>query len=218
MPYTVSITVKGSSHENKRQMYLSLILLVVGDKCVERQRLRLHHPRQTQVLHIKPSTQRHQSYRCFSLDHAHLLAPVSCYMKRSYYALCCARLMRSEFFPGLGWLCPRALWEGELRDAWPRSDWDHWLRYTAIEYIGVWSGLHQHCLSHLFNRATRGSVGNSNKLSQASFLCVSFCLTFLLPMCVCVCDAAVRLSVTVDETVSTRKCPAPTIMGARAHS
>ncbi len=35
---------------------------------------------------------------------------------------------RTGFFPGLGWLLPRALWENELRSKWPRSHWDHWLR------------------------------------------------------------------------------------------
>ncbi len=35
---------------------------------------------------------------------------------------------RTDFFPGLGWLLPRALWENELRSKWPRSHWDHWLR------------------------------------------------------------------------------------------
>lgn len=38
------------------------------------------------------------------------------------------KLLRTQYFPGLGWLLPRALWLNELRDAWPRSHWDHWLR------------------------------------------------------------------------------------------
>ncbi len=37
------------------------------------------------------------------------------------------RLFRSEFFPGLGWLMTRTLWD-ELRDGWPLTHWDHWLR------------------------------------------------------------------------------------------
>ncbi len=38
-----------------------------------------------------------------------------------------ARLCRSDFFPGLGWYMPRALWD-ELRDIWPLQTWDDWIR------------------------------------------------------------------------------------------
>jgi hypothetical protein len=86
--------------------------------------------------------------------------------------------------------------------------------WTPIDHAGY---QHKHSLSHLFKSATVGSVNNSGQF-QSSFLCVSLCPTFFSPMCVCVCDAAVRLRFTVDETVSTRKCPAPTITGPRAHS
>ena len=37
-------------------------------------------------------------------------------------------LRRTSYFPGLGWLLPRAVWEGELAGAWPSSHWDHWMR------------------------------------------------------------------------------------------
>lgn len=36
-------------------------------------------------------------------------------------------LYRSDFFPGLGWLLTRKLWE-ELGDAWPKGFWDDWMR------------------------------------------------------------------------------------------
>lgn len=42
------------------------------------------------------------------------------------------RLMRTEFFPGLGWLLPRKLYKGELEKKWPNEHWDHWLRSTPI--------------------------------------------------------------------------------------
>ncbi|CAM9884505.1 unnamed protein product, partial [Sphacelaria rigidula] len=32
------------------------------------------------------------------------------------------------FFPGLGWLMTKELYQGELRQKWPNSHWDHWLR------------------------------------------------------------------------------------------
>lgn len=37
-------------------------------------------------------------------------------------------LYRTDFFPGLGWMLERSLWDGELRDNWPRAFWDDWLR------------------------------------------------------------------------------------------
>lgn len=43
--------------------------------------------------------------------------------------VCVCRLHRTEFFPGLGWLLPRELWEKELAASWPDEHWDHWLRY-----------------------------------------------------------------------------------------
>ena len=36
-------------------------------------------------------------------------------------------LYRSDFFPGLGWMLKRELWE-ELKPKWPRSFWDDWMR------------------------------------------------------------------------------------------
>eukprot|EP01042_Synura_sphagnicola_P020124 gene20124-25524_t len=37
-------------------------------------------------------------------------------------------LLRTEFFPGLGWLLPRKLYKEELERSWPEEHWDHWLR------------------------------------------------------------------------------------------
>ena len=37
-------------------------------------------------------------------------------------------LCRTGFFPGLGWLLPRALFEAELAPHWPAEHWDHWMR------------------------------------------------------------------------------------------
>ena len=41
-------------------------------------------------------------------------------------------LLRTEFFPGLGWLLPRKLYKGELESKWPTNHWDHWLRSLEI--------------------------------------------------------------------------------------
>jgi hypothetical protein len=37
-------------------------------------------------------------------------------------------LCRTGFFPGLGWLLTRQLWETELSQKWPSEHWDHWMR------------------------------------------------------------------------------------------
>jgi len=36
-------------------------------------------------------------------------------------------LYRADFFPGLGWMTTRAIWE-ELKPKWPKGYWDDWLR------------------------------------------------------------------------------------------
>jgi alpha-1,3-mannosyl-glycoprotein beta-1,2-N-acetylglucosaminyltransferase len=41
------------------------------------------------------------------------------------------RLFRSDFFPGLGWLMTRRLWDTELSTKWPTGYWDDWLRDPA---------------------------------------------------------------------------------------
>lgn len=41
-------------------------------------------------------------------------------------------LRRTEFFPGLGWLLPRALYKEELEHRWPSEHWDHWLRSEEV--------------------------------------------------------------------------------------
>ncbi|GKY92156.1 hypothetical protein MPSEU_000186900 [Mayamaea pseudoterrestris] len=41
------------------------------------------------------------------------------------------RILRSDFFPGLGWMMTRRLWENELDKKWPSGYWDDWLRLAA---------------------------------------------------------------------------------------
>jgi alpha-1,3-mannosyl-glycoprotein beta-1,2-N-acetylglucosaminyltransferase len=38
------------------------------------------------------------------------------------------RVLRSDFFPGLGWMMSRRLWDNELSLKWPTGYWDDWLR------------------------------------------------------------------------------------------
>jgi GNT-I family/Glycosyltransferase family 18 len=44
-------------------------------------------------------------------------------------------LRRTRYFPGLGWLLPRTLWESELANKWPPTHWDHWMRDPA-QHLG----------------------------------------------------------------------------------
>jgi len=39
-----------------------------------------------------------------------------------------SQVLRTDHFPGLGWLCTRELYIGELEDKWPDFVWDVWLR------------------------------------------------------------------------------------------
>jgi alpha-1,3-mannosyl-glycoprotein beta-1,2-N-acetylglucosaminyltransferase len=38
------------------------------------------------------------------------------------------RVLRSDFFPGLGWMMTSQLWTNELKLRWPSGYWDDWLR------------------------------------------------------------------------------------------
>jgi alpha-1,3-mannosyl-glycoprotein beta-1,2-N-acetylglucosaminyltransferase len=42
-----------------------------------------------------------------------------------------SRVVRSDFFPGLGWILTRKLWREELSKKWPSGYWDDWLREPA---------------------------------------------------------------------------------------
>ena len=42
-------------------------------------------------------------------------------------ASACRLQFRTSYFPGLGWMLRRELWE-ELAPRWPRDHWDHWMR------------------------------------------------------------------------------------------
>ncbi|KAG7365754.1 GNT-I family protein [Nitzschia inconspicua] len=41
------------------------------------------------------------------------------------------RLLRSDFFPGLGWMMTRSLWKDDLESKWPDGFWDDWMREPA---------------------------------------------------------------------------------------
>lgn len=75
-------------------------------------------------------------YEYFSATYALLLADPSLWCvsawndngKRNLVDMNHSELLyRSDFFPGLGWMITKDLWD-ELEPKWPRSYWDDWLR------------------------------------------------------------------------------------------
>ena len=48
-------------------------------------------------------------------------------------------LRRTGWFPGLGWLLPRKLWETELHPQWPDGHWDHWMRSDEVARGREWA-------------------------------------------------------------------------------
>lgn len=42
-----------------------------------------------------------------------------------------AALHRTDFFPGLGWMLTRTLWEQQLSASWPAAFWDDWMRLNS---------------------------------------------------------------------------------------
>lgn len=41
-----------------------------------------------------------------------------------------SKLYRTDFFPGLGWVLAKDLWQRELEHEWPDIFWDDWIRHT----------------------------------------------------------------------------------------
>ena len=77
-----------------------------------------------------------------------------------------SRVLRSDFFPGLGWMMTRHLWTNELQLKWPSGWWDDWLRDPAQR-----QGRHilRPEVSRTFHFGTQGGAsGNQfgSKLSQ----------------------------------------------------
>ena len=65
------------------------------------------------------------------LDDDPTLLAVSAYNDNGHKAQDPLRIVRSDFFPGLGWMMTRRLWTEELQAKWPNGYWDDWLREPA---------------------------------------------------------------------------------------
>ncbi|XP_073845135.1 alpha-1,3-mannosyl-glycoprotein 2-beta-N-acetylglucosaminyltransferase [Musca autumnalis] len=72
-------------------------------------------------------------------------------------------LYRTDFFPGLGWMLTRELWQ-ELSVKWPKSFWDDWIRHPEQRKNRV-------CIRPEISRTqTFGKVGVSNGLFFDKYL------------------------------------------------
>jgi alpha-1,3-mannosyl-glycoprotein beta-1,2-N-acetylglucosaminyltransferase len=65
------------------------------------------------------------------LDEDSSLFAVSAFNDNGHMVSDPKRLLRSDFFPGLGWMMTRSLWKNELESKWPLDYWDDWLREPA---------------------------------------------------------------------------------------
>lgn len=74
------------------------------------------------------------------------------------------KFFRSSYFPGLGWMLKRSMWE-ELSPIFPQDNWDHWMRATT-------TSRHRECISPWVSRNYNIGVGGatSNEEFYAQFL------------------------------------------------
>jgi alpha-1,3-mannosyl-glycoprotein beta-1,2-N-acetylglucosaminyltransferase len=84
-------------------------------------------------LHIAPDFFNYFAAMAPLLDHDATLLAVSAFNDNGLEGRVsdAGRVLRSDFFPGLGWMMPRHLWKDELSFKWPAGYWDDWLRAPA---------------------------------------------------------------------------------------
>lgn len=80
-----------------------------------------------------------------------------------------SRLMRTGYFPGLGWMISAELWR-ELGPKWPgapTTGWDHWMRLTS-------TSRGRECVAPEINRSRHASSRGTNVLDNKPFERFSF--------------------------------------------
>ena len=70
------------------------------------------------------------------------------------------KLFRTGFFPGLGWMLKRELWENELSKVFPRDQWDHFMRVHS-------TSKGRECVVPYLSR--NKNIGISGSTSNANF-------------------------------------------------
>ena len=74
------------------------------------------------------------------------------------------RLLRTDYFPGLGWMVPKHVW-AELRDTWPEAPttgWDHWMRLSS-------TSKGRECVAPEINRSRHASKRGTNVVDNKPF-------------------------------------------------
>jgi alpha-1,3-mannosyl-glycoprotein beta-1,2-N-acetylglucosaminyltransferase len=84
-------------------------------------------------LHVAPDFFDYFAATAPLLDHDSSLLAVSAFHDNGFAhnVRNASRILRSDFFPGLGWMMNRRLWVDELQSKWPGGYWDDWLREPA---------------------------------------------------------------------------------------
>ncbi|CAJ1930192.1 unnamed protein product [Cylindrotheca closterium] len=82
-------------------------------------------------LHIAPDFFGYMAETSKILDKDSTLFAVSAFNDNGHLVNNPERVLRSDFFPGLGWMMKRSLWKSELEAKWPEGYWDDWLREPA---------------------------------------------------------------------------------------
>jgi alpha-1,3-mannosyl-glycoprotein beta-1,2-N-acetylglucosaminyltransferase len=84
-------------------------------------------------LHIAPDFFTYFAKMAPLLDRDHNLLAVSAFNDNGLKSKVkdATRVLRSDFFPGLGWCMTKRLWDEELATKWPEGYWDDWLREPA---------------------------------------------------------------------------------------
>lgn len=75
-----------------------------------------------------------------------------------------AKLTRTDYFPGLGWMIEHATWE-ELRGRWPKrptTGWDHWFRLST-------TSRGRECVVPRINRSRHANKKGTNVQNNAPF-------------------------------------------------
>lgn len=79
-------------------------------------------------IHTAPDFFSYMKATSHILDQDSTLFAVSAFNDNGHLVKDSHRVLRTDFFPGLGWMMTRKLWKDELEAKWPRSYWDDWLR------------------------------------------------------------------------------------------
>jgi alpha-1,3-mannosyl-glycoprotein beta-1,2-N-acetylglucosaminyltransferase len=82
-------------------------------------------------IHTAPDFFSYMKATSLILDQDSSLLAVSAYNDNGHQVKDTHRILRSDFFPGLGWMMTRKLWKEELESKWPPAYWDDWLREPA---------------------------------------------------------------------------------------